>query len=413
MRPDRGNEWWVDFRLDGRRVRKRSSVQTKAGAIAFEQNLIVDLRGAAAPCDVALGPPGGTGEAPAVATRAPTFAAFSEQWLLTYSSAQNSRGTRRVVESAVRCHLVPRLGSVRLHEITTLVVDGLIADLVKAGLAPKTVNNYLSTLRTSLTTAREWGLLEELPKFRWKRVDNQGYRFLTDEQATRLLAAPKTDFWRTLLLFFLHTGARCGEVAALTWEDLRLDDDDPTVVLRRSANRWGIGPTKTNRPRTLGMTRGLRDALRAHREVHRDPVFVFSNQPGKPHRFDSTRETLYRLCGRAGVPLVSWHGLRHTFATSLTSKHVSLRVVQEALGHATLEMTLRYTHPGTETIREAVSRLSYGGRARPFVTKADDSVTKPSADSPSVWSPDGHQGPHSVDNPNVPESSEPTKNRLS
>jgi hypothetical protein len=74
-------------------------------------------------------------------------------------------------------------------------------------------------------------------------------------------------------------------------------------------------------------------------------------------RPDSMQRYLTRILQSAGLPYVTWKDLRHTFATELTAQGISLRVVQELLGHTTIKMTARYAHVAPSTMREAVMKL--------------------------------------------------------
>jgi site-specific recombinase XerD len=66
---------------------------------------------------------------------------------------------------------------------------------------------------------------------------------------------------------------------------------------------------------------------------------------------------LWRACKKAGLRMIGWHVLRHTFASHLAMRGVPLKAVQELLGHATIEMTMRYAHLAPTVKREAVAQL--------------------------------------------------------
>jgi len=72
---------------------------------------------------------------------------------------------------------------------------------------------------------------------------------------------------------------------------------------------------------------------------------------------------MWRTCRRTGLRKITWHVLRHTFASHLVMSGVPLKAVQELMGHATIEMTLRYSHLSPEVGRGAVQLLDRHGNS--------------------------------------------------
>jgi len=359
-RPDRRGEWWVDFRFRGRRVRRRSPIQTRRGAQEFERQLLAQLADDDA-----------HGIDPFAAP--PTFAEFAERWMREYVVPRNRPGVHRDKAITLRAHLVPEFGQMLLDGIGPPQIAPFIAKKIAAGLQPKTVNNLLSVLRCCLDTAREWNLLREVPRIAWLRVSTQGYRYLNDNETRELLSAVPSGFWRSLILFLLRTGCRFGEAAALRWEDLELEGPAPFVHLRRSVNRGYVTATKTGRDRIVPLEPDVVCALREFRHT-RELVF------GRPSDGNyaspaSSQKFLTKFCRAAGVKRISWKDLRHTFATALTARGAPIRAVQELLGHTTIQMTSRYAHVAPSTLRACVSLLSVP--TMPLVSGS--------------WSPNGHQ----------------------
>jgi integrase len=317
-------------------------VQTKREAEAYEralrQNLLADD---VAGRDPFAGPP-------------PTFAEFSERWMRDYVIPNNRPATQRDKIIALRAHLLPEFGRLRLDEISVARIDAFKAKKVGAHLAPKTVNNLLSMLHCALATATDWGLLRTTPRAKWLRLPVQGYHYLSADDVQKLLAATRPGLWQVLVLFLVRTGVRFGEAAALRWDDLELRGTEPVAHIRRGVNRGFVGPTKTGRPRDVPL---VREVVAALDEYHHDRPYVFSRPDGAFIRPDVTRKYLHRICARAGIPLVSWHALRHTFATELTARGAPLRAVQELLGHTTIMMTSRYAHVAPSTLRSSVALL--------------------------------------------------------
>ncbi len=185
-------------------------MQTKRGAEQFERQLRQVFTE-----DVAHG------KNPFLAP--PKFAEFSERWMRDFVEPNNRPSVQRDKRIVLRLHLLPTFGALRLDEIDTAAIDALAAEKIRAGFKPKTVNNILSVLHTSLVTAVDWGALRSVPRVHWRKVPEPRYRVLTDAEEQALLRVIPDGFWRALVIFFLHTGARFSEAAAAKWDDLDLN----------------------------------------------------------------------------------------------------------------------------------------------------------------------------------------------
>jgi hypothetical protein len=123
------------------------------------------------------------------------------------------------------------------------------------------------------------------------------------------------------------------------------------------------------------------DALKAHR--HLRGRFVFCQEDGQPLTEGKMKQPLRRALNRAGISReegrIGWHDLRHTYASHLAMWGVPLKVIQELMGHVTIEMTERYAHLSPDTLREAVGVLD---RPLPLAPACDIRATWR---SPSPW----------------------------
>ncbi|MDP3768962.1 MAG: hypothetical protein Q8S13_13175, partial [Dehalococcoidia bacterium] len=140
------DSWWVDFRVEGVRYRKRSPDNSRAGAAAYEAL----LRGRLARGE-SLDPQLET------ATASPRFDEFARGWLDTYAKLDHKPSYYEGSCRRVHVVLAPWFGTRRLDEIGTIDVDRFKAAQTARGLAPATVNSFLVTLRKILQTAVDWG----------------------------------------------------------------------------------------------------------------------------------------------------------------------------------------------------------------------------------------------------------------
>ena len=115
-----------------------------------------------------------------------------------------------------------------------------------------------------------------------------------------------------------------------------------------------MSTTKSQRIRHVPLTRDLRETLLGAR---RGEGLVFPNDDGEPWNPDAAARALHRRCARANVRPIGWHILRHTFASHLAIKGISLRVIQDLLGHSTIAMTERYAHLTSSSLHDAVRVL--------------------------------------------------------
>jgi integrase len=163
----------------------------------------------------------------------PLFSAFAEQWLAEFLAPRKRRSTVRAASSWLRNHLLPAFDRLRIDQISTRDVDRLVKAMQGRGLSPKSICCALSVLHVCLNTALRWNLLRTLPHFDWPKLDEPETRRLSEADAQALVNAADPGFWRTLVVFFLHTGLRFSEAAALTWNDIDLARDQPTVSVTK------------------------------------------------------------------------------------------------------------------------------------------------------------------------------------
>ena len=283
-----------------------------------------------------------------------TVADFAPVFLDT-SRVGNKHSTVIAKEQILRDHLIPFFGSRRLAEVSYALIEDFKVE--KAGThSIKTVNNLLTVLRRMLVVARKRGHLAVVPEVEWLRLPEQEFDFLSFEEAERLIdAAPGES--QMMILLALRSGLRLGELLALRWQDLDLKAG--RIFVRRNWVKGKIGTPKSGKAREVDLGDDAINALKRHRHLRGE--LVFCQADGSMLTIGEPRWYIRRACKLAGIREVGWHVLRHSYASHLVMRGAPLKAVQDLLGHATIQMTMRYAHLSPAAKRDAARLLDRRG----------------------------------------------------
>ena len=340
--------WVVDVEFthaDGRveRVQKTAPVNSRRGAEQYERDLRTALLN------------GTYGKASEV----PTVADMSVA-LLEHTRLRRKYSTGVFYGLMLEKHIVPALGNLRVTEVTPERIDRF-ARAMTDGRKPKTVNNVLGVLGRLLRFSVDRGVLAVAPRVGKLTLPPDSIRFLSFAEADAFIdAAAESPTWSAQVVVALRTGLRIGELLALRWEDVDLHAG--RLLVRRSVWQGVESTPKGGRPREIPLSDQALQALGSH--PHRGRC-VFARLDGERRDRHGCTRALYTIAERAGqaVPF-GWHVLRHTFASHLAMRGVPLKAVQELMGHATMEMTLRYAHLAPDVRRDAVQLLDLPAQHR-------------------------------------------------
>jgi len=279
-----------------------------------------------------------------------TFAAFADRWFKDYVVVNNKLSEQRSKTSILKVHLFPFFGKMDLREISRYEIDRYKADKQKKGVNHKTINNSLHVLSKCLKTAEEWEVLDATPKIKHLKVAPPKFDYLSQEECD-LLLLNASGIIKDMILFAWHTGLRFGEIIALTWNDIDLERG--TISVNKAIARGYLGTTKSNKTRQAYVTADVREMLDRRRKETANAI-VFPNTKGRYMIQQRCVEWLHDICDKSGLRRIGWHTFRHTFASHLVEKGVSLRTVQDLLGHSDPQTTMRYAHLGPVILQEAI-----------------------------------------------------------
>ena len=236
-----------------------------------------------------------------------------------------------------------RIAEYKGKRLSTVRKTGQGGAATERPLAAGTVNRTLALLRHLLRLAcEEWEVLQSVPKIRLEKEPQGRLRWITSEEARRLLDACRESRNANLVdlvEFSLFTGLRRSEALALTWD--RVDRARGVILL---------DITKSGKRREVPLNREA-DAVLARRGP-RDVGLVFGSR-----NWDRFRTAWENAVIRAKLTDLHWHDLRHTFASWAVQRGATLQEVKELLGHGSLAMVMRYAHLSPEHLRRAVARL--------------------------------------------------------
>lgn len=290
-------------------------------------------------------------------------------------------------ESYVRVYLIPALGRSPLARLTAAEVEDALAAFVRDGrpvqaadkrrrspVSPVTARHVRATLRRALADAQRAGLVgrnvaaDAAPPY----VAHRPITYLPPRDLAKLLDATADDELGPLYALAATTGLRRGELLGLTWADVA----DGKLAVRRAVGRiagngWGIGEVKSARSRrTIPLPARARQAIETQRTRQRFAQnavgsawqdrdgLVFTDAVGRRLLPEYVSHRFGKDLGRAGVPRIRFHDLRHSAATALLTAGVPLVVVSEWLGHSGVTITAQaYAAVVPELLIEAADAM--------------------------------------------------------
>ena len=299
------------------------------------------------------------------------------EWLV-YKKDSIKKSTFSNYANLIEKHINPILGDKELSGLTVDIINQFLKEKLYSGrldgtggLSAKTVADIRSVLLLGIEYARDHNYLCSIEK---KIFCPRNYKpqtkILTSEEQYRLEKVIFDDPKPLELgiILALYGGLRIGEVCALQWADIDLDSGTVQVskTMMRIQNTSPEAEKKTyiliDRPKTESSIRMIPF-----------PEFIISvmksmRKENECFLLTGTRHYLEpRVCldqykkilKKAGIPSVTFHTLRHTFATRCAENGFDPKSLSEILGHANVNTTLqRYVHPSMESKREQMERLT-------------------------------------------------------
>lgn len=305
-----------------------------------------------------------------------TLGEWLDKWLDEYMIFTVRESTLDSYRAMVKNQVKPFIGGKQIASLTTADMQKFYNKIKKEGrvrehpihgktLADSMVRGVHMMLHEALDTAVKERLLAKNPT-NGTTVPKCNYpekQILGDSQLDTFLEAIKgEEYWDAFFYVEVMTGLRRGEICGLKWQDINFEENKLQVKRSVSVKKGGavsIGETKTETGvRSILMPPSVADVLQNRKQTAITewvfPNFMHPEQPISP-------ATAYRklkiILKHAGLPLIRFHDLRHTFATHATHGGVDPKTLAGILGHTNASFTLdTYTHV-TSDMQKAASNI--------------------------------------------------------
>ena len=327
------------------------------------------------------------------------FSEFADIWLKHHSKTL-SPNTHAGNTNAIDIRLKPYFGHIRLNKITADIIMDYIAELKTFGerrdgrsgkIAPATIFGLYKILRAMLNKAKEWNYIthnpiDDIPKDKRPKPNYKVKPILEDNQLSillqKLFEMKENGMAVKNQLFFylaLITGARTGELLALTWNDIDYTNKRITIskdVYRDKKKTLVQNRTKGIEARTVYFDDFCLELLKKHkafqtewlreRKMDNPHLYIFIKRTSrKPYRPEaelpstsSFHHFMRKFLKKNGLPAIDVHGFRRMAASYSIINQVPLTTVQTMLGHKSLSTTMIYLRTLNTSRKEGVEALS-------------------------------------------------------
>lgn len=307
--------------------------------------------------------------------RSLTVRKFMDEWVKTIAAKRVRGSTLAAYQGHIDNHINPRIGAVKLANLTPIQVEKMMADMVRDGTSGSTANRVRATLRNALASAVKWRFvnINAAALADPRKEKPVPVKPLTPEQMATFMAFTLNHRHGPLFQFAAATGMRIGEILALRWgSDVDLEDGAVHIRHTLLAKDYGLGrlgDPKTHRSaRTIHLDDVAIDALVRQRimieewktvaaDRWQELDLVFPTTTGTYADNSKIVKTFQLLLDKAGLPRQRLHDLRHFYATSRLSEGAGLHDVKNLLGHSTITLTSdTYGHWTEQMSKAAASR---------------------------------------------------------
>lgn len=286
-----------------------------------------------------------------------TFGRFMTETYLPQCQRDKKQKTYINEEGLYRLHLEETIGNLPFSQISAFHLERIKKDMTDRKLSSRTIQYVLQLTRQAFHVARKLGVyMGDSPtrNVRWPKLDNMKLRYLSANEAERLLnaLAARSKTLHDMALLSLHCGLRFGEVANLKWSCMNWEAGTLAILNAKAGSRIAY------------LTEQAKEMLK-QRELGKPDELIFKKRSGSEGPMEQASkvfgDVVDSLKLNEGITdakqRITFHSLRHSYATHLYESTHDLYLTQRSLGHATGEMTKRYAKMNESRLREGAEAI--------------------------------------------------------
>ena len=242
-------------------------------------------------------------------------------------------------------------GDIRLSEVDVRLIDKFIT--ITFSRAQRASHLYYRTLKAAFSKAVAWNYIKENPfrKVKFPRMQKKHPVFISVEEFKQILAKVEERYLRELFTVAFYTGMRAGEIVNMRvgWIDF-----ENNFITIKCSNGFH---TKSRKERIIPMNHNVSEILQSRIKTNSED-YVFTRIKAVRLNEDFISKKFKKAVRAAELnDEIHFHTLRHSFASMLVQKGVSLYVVKELLGHEDLSTTQIYSHLQSQNLKDAVNLI--------------------------------------------------------
>lgn len=322
------------YELNGKRTTVSTKTKSKSEAMKFMRNFKVEDR-------------------PVERIQRVTLQVFKNEYMAYCRENKSKHYVKGSIKTTFTM-LEKALGNPLLNDISVRAVDKFISAKYKT--APYSAVLTYRVIKAAMNKAIQWGYLKENPlrNLKCPRVPRKLPLFISQEELNSIISNIEDSRIKRMCEFAFYTGMRLSEMTNLTWECVNLHNRIITI------KNNGSFTTKNKTDRIVPICSKVQDILLFETEWNKKyhSTYVFNKVPKVKYNEDYVSKKFKSAVKNTTVnPDVHFHTIRHSFASMLVSKGVSLYVVKELLGHSDFATTQIYAHLQKDALQEAVKVL--------------------------------------------------------